>query len=173
MGPTWVLSAPDGPLVGLMNLAIRDTNCHDACMWLISMESFLETGIFQKAQCCIKMSWSVAKLWVFWPMMSPLDQYFHLGRHQGLIAQPPNAHHPWTVITDSTTSTCRPSSLTHRGQVAHICISKPDVIGSSNIGFITVRGLNEGHISPSSLVQIMARHLFHDKPLSELMLYHC
>ena len=24
MGPTWVLSAPDGPLVGPMNLAIRD-----------------------------------------------------------------------------------------------------------------------------------------------------
>ena len=23
MGPTWVLSAPDGPLVGPMNLAIR------------------------------------------------------------------------------------------------------------------------------------------------------
>ena len=25
MGPTWVLSAPDGPLVGPMNLAIRDS----------------------------------------------------------------------------------------------------------------------------------------------------
>ena len=25
MGPTWVLSAPDGPHAGLMNLAIRDT----------------------------------------------------------------------------------------------------------------------------------------------------
>ena len=24
MGPTWVLSAPDGPHVGLMNLAIRE-----------------------------------------------------------------------------------------------------------------------------------------------------
>ena len=26
MGPTWVLSAPDGPHVGPMNLAIRDHN---------------------------------------------------------------------------------------------------------------------------------------------------
>ena len=26
MGPTWVLSAPDGPHVGPMNLAIRDCN---------------------------------------------------------------------------------------------------------------------------------------------------
>ena len=26
MGPTWVLSAPDGPHVGPMNLAIRDGN---------------------------------------------------------------------------------------------------------------------------------------------------
>ena len=26
MGPTWVLSAPDGPHVGPMNLAIRDAN---------------------------------------------------------------------------------------------------------------------------------------------------
>ena len=26
MGPTWVLSAPDGPHVGPMNLAIRDNN---------------------------------------------------------------------------------------------------------------------------------------------------
>ena len=25
MGPTWVLSAPDGPHVGTMNLAIRDS----------------------------------------------------------------------------------------------------------------------------------------------------
>ena len=28
MGPTWVLSAPDGPHVGPMNLAIRDTYPH-------------------------------------------------------------------------------------------------------------------------------------------------
>ena len=28
MGPTWVLSAPDGPHVGPMNLAIRDTSYH-------------------------------------------------------------------------------------------------------------------------------------------------
>ena len=28
MGPTWVLSAPDGPHVGLMNLAIRVINHH-------------------------------------------------------------------------------------------------------------------------------------------------
>ena len=27
MGPTWVLSAPDGPHVGPMNLAIREFNC--------------------------------------------------------------------------------------------------------------------------------------------------
>ena len=27
MGPTWVLSAPDGPHVGPMNLAIRDSYC--------------------------------------------------------------------------------------------------------------------------------------------------
>ena len=26
MGPTWVLSAPDGPHVGPMNLAIREVN---------------------------------------------------------------------------------------------------------------------------------------------------
>ena len=26
MGPTWVLSAPDGPHVGPMNLAIRETS---------------------------------------------------------------------------------------------------------------------------------------------------
>ena len=29
MGPTWVLLAPDGPHVDLMNLAIRVTNGHD------------------------------------------------------------------------------------------------------------------------------------------------
>ena len=28
MGPTWVLSAPDGPRVGPMNLAIREVNQH-------------------------------------------------------------------------------------------------------------------------------------------------
>ena len=32
MGPTWALSAPDGPHVGLMNLAIR--NCFLECIWL-------------------------------------------------------------------------------------------------------------------------------------------
>ena len=30
MGPTWVLSAPDGPHIGAMNLAIRD-KCHLSC----------------------------------------------------------------------------------------------------------------------------------------------
>ena len=30
MGPTWVLSAPDGPHVGPMDLAIRDTG---HCIW--------------------------------------------------------------------------------------------------------------------------------------------
>ena len=29
MRPTWVLSTPDGPHVGPMNLAIRDGKCHD------------------------------------------------------------------------------------------------------------------------------------------------
>ena len=29
MGPTWVLSAPDGSLVGPMNLAIRDIYPYD------------------------------------------------------------------------------------------------------------------------------------------------
>ena len=28
MEPTWVLSAPDGPHVGHMNLAIRECTCH-------------------------------------------------------------------------------------------------------------------------------------------------
>ena len=32
MGPTWVLSAPDGPHVGPMNLAIRDIN-HSLNQW--------------------------------------------------------------------------------------------------------------------------------------------
>ena len=32
MGPTWVLSAPDGPHVGPMNLAIRDGNLR--CIWM-------------------------------------------------------------------------------------------------------------------------------------------
>ena len=31
MGPTWVLSAPDGPHVGPMNLAIRGVNNYDLC----------------------------------------------------------------------------------------------------------------------------------------------
>ena len=31
MGPTWVLSAPDGPHVGQMNLAIRDIYCFGRC----------------------------------------------------------------------------------------------------------------------------------------------
>ena len=30
MGPTWVMSAPDGSHVGPMNLAIRDTFCDGA-----------------------------------------------------------------------------------------------------------------------------------------------
>ena len=32
MGPTWVLSAPDGPHVGPINIAIRMVNCIDAYM---------------------------------------------------------------------------------------------------------------------------------------------
>ena len=35
MGPTWVLSVPDGPHVGLMNLAIRVTD-----QWLFPQQSF-------------------------------------------------------------------------------------------------------------------------------------
>ena len=31
MGPTWVLSAPDGPHVGPMNLAIREVSYHADC----------------------------------------------------------------------------------------------------------------------------------------------
>ena len=31
MGPTWVLSAPDGPHVSPMNLAIRDCMTEEAC----------------------------------------------------------------------------------------------------------------------------------------------
>ena len=36
MWPTWVLSAPDGPHVGPMKLAIRDGRCHTQCdpQWL-------------------------------------------------------------------------------------------------------------------------------------------
>ena len=34
MGPTWVLSAPDGPVVGPMNLAIRVSICNNrGCLW--------------------------------------------------------------------------------------------------------------------------------------------
>ena len=32
MGPTWVLSAPDGPHVGHMNFAIRDTMFTKYCL---------------------------------------------------------------------------------------------------------------------------------------------
>ena len=35
MGPTWVLSAPDGPHVGPMNLAIRDPSACYPCLTLI------------------------------------------------------------------------------------------------------------------------------------------
>ena len=39
MGPTWVLSAPDGPHVGPMNLAIRDVfPCHDVIMGPVAVE---------------------------------------------------------------------------------------------------------------------------------------
>ena len=34
MGPTWVLSAPDGPHVGPMNLAIRGTRPLIYCEWI-------------------------------------------------------------------------------------------------------------------------------------------
>ena len=34
MGPTWVLSAPDGPHVGPMNLAIRVITSHHFCIFI-------------------------------------------------------------------------------------------------------------------------------------------
>ena len=36
MGPTWVLSAPGGPHVGPMNIAIRDMAKSDIDIWAIS-----------------------------------------------------------------------------------------------------------------------------------------
>ena len=52
MGPTWVLSAPDGPHIGPMNLAIRDAVAHtgseDWCFhqaFLYSTDIFLHTII--------------------------------------------------------------------------------------------------------------------------------
>ena len=44
MGPTWVLSAPDGPHVGPMNLAIRDSSdMRDQASWCW-IYSFVLTG---------------------------------------------------------------------------------------------------------------------------------
>ena len=39
MGPTWVLSAPDGPRVGPMNLAIRDSY-----VYIYLIHSFYDTN---------------------------------------------------------------------------------------------------------------------------------
>ena len=46
MGPTWVLSAPDGPHVGPMNLAIRDH--HIACMFIFMIN---EVYLAQSGYC--------------------------------------------------------------------------------------------------------------------------
>ena len=46
MGPTWVLSAPDGPHVGPMNLAIRDIMCQQTshCYAAVSPLTFKSYG---------------------------------------------------------------------------------------------------------------------------------
>ena len=37
MGPTWVLSAPDGPHVGPINLAMREINKRFWARWLLTI----------------------------------------------------------------------------------------------------------------------------------------
>ena len=47
MGPTWVLSAPDGPHVGPMNIAIR------LGLWHMAIQNTYEKkGIGKKINCC-------------------------------------------------------------------------------------------------------------------------
>ena len=47
MGPTWVLSAPDGPHVGPMNLAIRESNLNNRISNNLQMPHLASNLLFQ------------------------------------------------------------------------------------------------------------------------------
>ena len=53
MGPTWVLSVPDGPHVGPMNLAIRDIACI-ILNWLRKCSSFYNKSV-KCRMCCVNI----------------------------------------------------------------------------------------------------------------------
>ena len=61
MGPTWVLSAPDGPHVGPMNLAIRENHCWpDVCI-IVSIWSFSKPLNQWQHSYCLKAALPLAE----------------------------------------------------------------------------------------------------------------
>ena len=68
MGPTWVLSAPDGPHVGPMNLAIRDglqIIHHFVRAWLTNYipNKPLDDFVYLQVGCNLRTRWRVYHRW--------------------------------------------------------------------------------------------------------------
>ena len=59
IGPTWVLSAPDRPHVGPMNLALRVAPLQ--CSWIVPIHSFLHLHLLNKTSHHVKGSCNVSK----------------------------------------------------------------------------------------------------------------
>ena len=59
MSPTWVLSAPDGPHIGPMNLTIRDVYKAETIQWCSSNDNDLIDGLIELTACFIdhSMDW--------------------------------------------------------------------------------------------------------------------
>ena len=80
MGPTWVLSAPDGPHVGLMNLAIWD--------------AWLAVCLALQSVCCYCRVWRLTP-WEKTACLNGVPKCWDFEAHHGKVDIEPSLHNQW------------------------------------------------------------------------------
>ena len=146
MGPTWVLSAADGPHFGPMNLAIREVT-GSTNMWSCLIHA-LYTLMFFPARSRTPI-WMLTRQWSFVSRLQSEPKQYTLKRKNSIHRQRNTSEqnflatlkvrptmlnrcslrtNQWVAVLLTFLEHC----LTHWGRVTHICVSKIGNIGSDN-----------------------------------------